>query len=62
MKKLYIVLLVLFMQSYTFASYYTPDINKDCILESYNKINEFINKCGECFFMRTLFSRLNKEE
>lgn len=48
-KKLYIVLLVLFMQSYTFASYYTPDINKDCILESYNKINEFINKCGECF-------------
>lgn len=45
-KKLYIVLLVLFMQSYTFASYYTPDINKDCILESYNKINEFINKCG----------------
>ena len=45
-KKLYIVLLVLFMQSYTFASYYTPDINKDCTLESYNKINEFINKCG----------------
>ena len=45
-KKLYIVLLVLFMQSYVFASYYTPDINKDCILESYNKINEFISKCG----------------
>lgn len=51
-KKLYVVLLVLlvlFMQSYVFASYYTPDVNKDCILESYNKINEFINKCGECF-------------
>lgn len=49
MKKLYVVLLVLlvlFMQSYVFASYYTPDVNKDCILESYNKINEFINKCG----------------
>lgn len=46
MKKLYVVLLVLFMQSYAFASYYTPDVNKDCTLESYNKINEFINKCG----------------
>ena len=45
-KKLYIVLLVLFMQSYVFASYYTPDVNKNCTLSSYSKINEFISKCG----------------
>ena len=45
-KKLYIVLLVLFMQSYAFASYYTPDVNKNCTLSSYSKINEFISKCG----------------
>ena len=35
MKKLYVVLLVLFTQSYAFASYYTPDVNKDCTLSSY---------------------------
>ena len=45
-KKLYVVLLVLFTQSYAFASYYTPDVNKDCTLSSYSKINEFISKCG----------------
>ena len=46
MKKIILVLLVFFIQSYAFASYYTPDVNKNCTLSSYSKMNEFISKCG----------------
>ena len=47
MKRLYLsVILLLFIQSYAFASYYVPDVNKDCTLESYNKLTDFIKKCG----------------
>lgn len=46
MKKLYLVIILLFIQSYAFASYYVPDVDKDCTLESYNKLTDFIKKCG----------------
>lgn len=46
MKKLCLVLLVLFMHSYAYASYYTPDVKDNCTLSSYSKMNEFISKCG----------------
>lgn len=46
MKKLYLVIILLFIQSYAFASYYVPDVDKECKLESYNKLTDFIKKCG----------------
>ena len=47
MTKLYLaVILLLFIQNNAFASYYVPDVNKDCTLESYNKLVDFIKKCG----------------
>ncbi len=46
MRKLFLVFMVLFVQSYAFASYYTPDVNKNCTLGSYDQLNTFIKNCG----------------
>ena len=46
MKKICFIIILLFIQSYAFASYYVPDVNKNCKLESYNKLTDFIKKCG----------------
>lgn len=46
MKIIYFIIFLLFIQSYAFASYFMIEVDKNCKLESYNKLVDFIKSAA----------------